>query len=127
MAKARWGQGGQTTVELALALPLVALVIGVLVEFGMLVADQARLWHATREAARVAAVDADEGHQLDAARETGLGPLEMVTDPPASLRVQGQPVEVALTYSPTGNVPLVGELFERITLTSAVTMRIETP
>ena len=123
----RRDQRGQSTVELALALPLVALVIGVLVEFGMLVADQARLWHAAREAARVAAVDPDENHQMHAARQTGLGPLEMKTEPEPNLRVQGEPVEVSLEYSPAGTVPLVGELFESLTLSSSATMRIETP
>jgi len=127
MGELRPDQRGQATVELALVLPLVALVIGVLVEFGMLVADQARLWHAAREAARVAAVDADEDDQLVAARETGLGPLEMVTEPKPNLRVQGEPVKVSLTYAPVGTVPLIGELFERISLTSSATMRIETP
>jgi hypothetical protein len=120
-------QHGQATVELALALPLVALVIGVLVEFGMLVADQARLWHAAREAARVAAVDPDEDHQMYAARDAGLGPLEMNTEPGPNLRVQGEPVEVSLEYSPSGTVPLIGELFENLTLSSSATMRIETP
>ena len=93
----------------------------------MLVADQARLWHAAREAARVAAVDADEDHQSSAAEKGGLGPLEMVTEPQPTMRVQGEPVEVTLRYSPAGTVPLIGELFERITLTSTATMRIETP
>jgi Flp pilus assembly protein TadG len=123
----RADERGQATVELALALPLVALVIGILVEFGMLVADQARLWHAAREAARVAAVDADSDHQMRAAEETGLGPLEMSTEPQPNLRVQGRPVEVTLSYSPSGSVPVIGELFEAIELTSSATMRIETP
>ena len=127
MAEGRRDQRGQATVELALALPLIALVTGVLVEFGMLVADQARLWHAAREAARVAAVDADEDHQLQAARETGLDDLVMRTRPEANFRVQGRPVEVSLSHRPDGSVPLVGELFERITLSSSATMRIETP
>jgi hypothetical protein len=127
MADVPRDQRGQATVELALSLPLLALIIGVLVEFGMLVADQARLWHAAREAARIAAVDADEDHQLHAANEGGLGPLEMVTEPVPSLRMQGEPVEVSLRYSPDGSVPLIGALFERITLSSSATMRIETP
>ena len=120
-------QRGQSTVELALALPLIALVLGVLVEFGMLVADEARLWHAAREAARVAAVDPDEDHQMAAATDTGLGPLELVTEPDPHLRVQGEAVEVSLSYSTTGTVPLIGKLFESITLSSTATMRIETP
>ena len=118
---------GQTTVEFALVIPVLALILGVLVEVGMLVADQARLWHAAREAARVAAVDPDEQHQLDAARDSGLQGLEMVTFPDPARRVQGEPVEVRLTYVPEGDVPLVGKLFERVELTSSATMRIETP
>ena len=50
---------GQTTVELALALPVVMFVVAALVEVGFLVSDQVRLAHAAREAARVEVVERD--------------------------------------------------------------------
>jgi Flp pilus assembly protein TadG len=49
---------GQATVELALILPVVALILAALVQTGMVVVDHVRLWHAAREAARAAVVDA---------------------------------------------------------------------
>lgn len=118
---------GQTTVELALCLPLVALLLGAVVEVGLLVADQGRLWHAAREAARIAAVDDDEDAIQAAASKGGLSPVEMTTEPRAIHRRQGDPVTVDLTYRPAGRVPLVGEWFERLELHAAATMRIEQP
>src|SRR5207247_8954779 len=49
---------GQAAVELALVLPLVALLLLVLVQVGLVVRDQVLVVHAAREAAREAAVDA---------------------------------------------------------------------
>ena len=52
------GDEGQAAVELALVLPLVALLLLALVQVGLVVRDQILVIHAAREAAREAAVDA---------------------------------------------------------------------
>lgn len=118
---------GQATLELALALPLVAMLLGVVVETGALVADRARLAHAAREAARVAVVDADLAKIRAAAREGGLAGISVSVRPDPRWRVQGEPLTVELAYHPPGRVPLLGLLFNRLQLTSAATMRIEIP
>lgn len=118
---------GQSTVELALLLPLIAAVLGALVELGLLFADRARLMHAAREAARVAVVDADPGAVRAAAEATGLNGLEMSVTPAPSNRRQGDPLTVDLRYHPEGRIPLVGELFERLELQASATMRVEVP
>ena len=53
----RRGDGGQASVELALVLPLVVLLLLAVVQLGLLVRDQILVVHAAREAAREAAVD----------------------------------------------------------------------
>ena len=57
-------EGGQATVEVALLLPLLALLLLAVVQVGLVVRDQVLVTHAAREAARAAAVDP----QLEAAR-----------------------------------------------------------
>ena len=120
-------QRGQATVELALLLPVVALLAWTLVEIGAIAVDNVRLWHAAREAARVGAVDADPSSIRDAAEASGLRPLELAVDPNAEERIQGEPLTIRVVYRPSSTVPFVGSLFEGIVLTADATMRIERP
>jgi TadE-like protein len=119
--------GGQATVELALCLPLVALVLAGVVEVGALASDQARLWHSAREAVRVAAVDPDVGDVEEAAQANGLDGVVLVVRPPAAFRVQGDPVTVQLSFRPRARVPLLAPIVERMTLSARATMRVEQP
>lgn len=123
----RRGEGGQATVELALGLPLLALLLAGLVEVGLLVADQTRIWHAAREGARVAVVDPDSADAAAAAERSGLQPLVVEISPPPELRRQGDPLTVTVRYGPEARVPLFGALLERVELVARATMRIEQP
>jgi hypothetical protein len=120
-------QGGQATVELALCLPIVALLLGAVIEVGMLAGDQARLWHAAREAVREAVVNPEAEDVRAAAERSGLDHLQVTIDPEPAHRVAGQPLTVRIDYRPAGSVPLVGGLFERLELHAEATMRIERP
>ena len=118
---------GQATVELALCLPLVALVLAAVVQFGLLASDQIRLWHAAREAARVAVVDPDARAALDAAEQGGLTGLDLDVRPPVGDRVQGEPLTVTLSYVPSRRVPLLGMMLGGLVLRAEASMRIEQP
>jgi Flp pilus assembly protein TadG len=120
-------QHGQTTVEFAAILPLVMLVAFALVEIGLLAADQVRLWHAAREAARVAVVNPDEAQAEAAARRNGFETLDVAITPGAVERRQGDPLTVRLAYDRPGEVPIVRYLFSGVTLRAQATMRIEQP
>lgn len=120
-------EDGQATVELALALPVLALLLAGLVEVGLLVADQGRLWHAAREAVRVAAVDPDRHDVAAAAERTGLQPLRVSIEPEPHFRRQGDPVTVSLVYEPRSRLPLFGVLLKRLSLEAEAAMRIEQP
>lgn len=93
----------------------------------MLVGDQARLWHAAREAARVGVVDPETSAVEAAAEDSGLTPLEVLVSPDPAFRIQGEPLTVSLSHRPGGHVPLVGELFDHVQLHATATMRIEQP
>ncbi len=118
---------GQSTVELALCIPALVIVLGLVLEVGLIASDQARLWHAAREAARVAIVDPDVAGARAAVDRSGLGNVEMTIQPEPRYRVQGRPLEVSLVYRPDGHVPLIGEIFGGVELQANVFMRIEQP
>lgn len=121
------GARGQATVELALCLPVVLALVGVLVEVGGLAGEQVRLWHAAREAARAAAVEADTDAVRAAARRAGLEPVDAKVDPPPSERRSGEPVTVSLAYRHRGRVPVLRALFDGAILRATASMRIESP
>lgn len=118
---------GQATVELALCLPLLAVVCAGLVETTMVAVDQVRVWHAAREAVRTSAVDPDPAAVRAAAASSGLARPRVAIEPAADERSPGRATTVVVTYPYDGRVPLLGALFERVVLRAEATMRIERP
>ncbi len=122
----RSGSSGQATVELALALPFVALLLAALVEVGVLARNHALVWHAAREAGRIAAVEPESGSVEQAARRSGLAPLEVAIDTPPEERIAGRPIRVTVSYHHDGRVPVLGYLFQT-EIEASASMRIERP
>ena len=123
----RRDEEGQAAVELALALPLVALLLLGLAQVALVVRDQVLVVHAAREAARAAAVDPTPAAALAAA--LAGAPLEK-----ERLRVElqgrgpGQErVRASLSYRSPTFVPLVGVLLPDMVLRAEATMRREHP
>ncbi|MEA2517711.1 MAG: hypothetical protein QOG16_1549 [Actinomycetota bacterium] len=116
---------GQATVELALCLPLLALVATALVEVGSIAVDRTRVWHAAREAARVAIVDADP-QTIRAAATRDIPSISVQVDPPPEARIQGEPLHVHVTYQ-RDVVPLLGAVFGDVVMSADAVMRIERP
>lgn len=117
---------GQATVELALALPLVALLLLALVQVGLVVRDAVLVVHAAREAARQAAVAPGDAGVRDAAvASSGLEP-DRLTVEVTGRGAPGSRVRVRVRYRAPTAVPLVGGLIGDLTLTAGATMRVET-
>lgn len=116
---------GQSSVEVALLLPFVALLLLAVVQVGLVARDQVLVVHAAREAARAAAVDAADGAARDAAASaTDLSPARLSVE--VSGRGEaGTRVEVAVRYRSETAVPLVGRLVGDVELTGRATMRVE--
>ena len=116
---------GQAAVELALVLPLVALLLLVLVQVGLVVRDQVLVVHAAREAAREAVVDAvPDAASRAAVASSGLDARRLTVQ----LRGRGRPgsrVEADLTYRSATDVPLAGVLLGDVRLTAKASMRVE--
>lgn len=114
--------GGQATVELALVLPLVCLLLLAVVQVGLVVHAQLVVVHAAREGARAAAVDE---HPLAAQVAVVAGaPLDQDRVVVTTDSV-GERVRVEVTYEYSTEVPLVGALMPDLDLSATATMRRE--
>lgn len=117
---------GQGTAELALALPVVAVLMLAIGQIGLVARDQVLLWHAAREGARAAAVEPSATVARRAATDStpGLRAARLsvsLTGGTAS----GDTVTATITYRSATDVPLVGALVDDVTMTAAVSMRVE--
>ena len=113
---------GQAAVELALALPLVALLLLAVVQVGLVVRDQVLVVHAAREGARAAAVDPTvAAARRAAAAGSGLPGRRLTVE----LARRGGQVEVVTRYRSPTDLPLVGPLFPDLSLRANAAMRVE--
>jgi TadE-like protein len=124
MSPRRSGDGGQSSVELALVLPFVALVALLIVQVAVIGQRHVMVVHMAREAARAAAVAEDDaaGAAARAARRAGAVDEARVT---IDMQVHGREVEVAVTYREPTDVAVVGRLLPDVTLSARTTMRSE--
>jgi Flp pilus assembly protein TadG len=120
----RGADGGQASVELALLLPVVVLLLLVVLQVGLLARDVVLVTHSAREGARTAAVDPAPGAARAAATSTaGLDPDRLQVE--VASRGRAGVVTVTVRYRAPTAVPLVGALVGDRTLVARATMRIE--
>ena len=119
------GQHGQATVELALVLPLVALLLLALVQVAVVARDQVLVAHAAREAVRAAAVDPDVHAARRAAEQAGPLATDRLAVEVSGRDGVGSRVRVVVTYSVPTRLPLVGRALGDVRLTASATMRVE--
>ena len=115
---------GQATVELALVLPFVLTLAVAVAQAGVVARDAVRLVHATRVAARAAAVGVDAGTITHAAAESsGLDPARLTM----SISSSSNTVTVTARYRAPTQLPLIGRLTPDPELHESLTMRREAP
>jgi uncharacterized protein (UPF0333 family) len=114
---------GQASVEFALALPLVVVLILGVIQVVLVARDQLAVELAAREGARAAAVAAapSTAAQRAAASSTELRPLGVST------RTNGGNVTVTVIHRNPTNVPLLGALIGSVDLSATITMAREPP
>jgi Flp pilus assembly protein TadG len=109
------GDGGQSAVEFALVLPLLAALLLVLVQVGLLVRDQVLVIHAAREAVRQVAVQ--EGERADGpglerlARDAAIAATGSALDATrleVAVEISGARVGVRVGYRAPFGVPIPG-------------------
>jgi Flp pilus assembly protein TadG len=116
---------GQASVELALLLPVVLLLVLVVLQVSLVGRDVVRVTHAAREAARAAATDDDPRAALSAALASSDLDPDRVEVEVVGREGAGSRVTVTVRYRAPTAVPLVGELVGDRTLRSTATMRVE--
>ena len=119
------GERGQATVEAALVLPLITLLLLGVVQVGLVVRSEVLVTHAAREAARAAAVDADPKAAMRAATTSSSLDATRMTVHVQGRDGPGSRVQVEVTYAAPTDVPLVGSLLGDVTLHATATMRVE--
>ena len=120
------GDEGQATVELALVLPFVVVLLLSVVQIGLVVRAQLRVEHAAHEGARAAAVADDP---VAVGRRVALAAVDdpdrtevMVT----SEQVGGEDaVRVSVSWRLTGTLPLVGSAVDGRTVQASAALRVE--
>ena len=117
-------ESAQATVEFALVLPVLVLVMWLGVESVLLARDQVLVTHAAREAARVAAVGgSDDEARSSAATRSGL---EGQVGFSVVVAVNAGVVEATVRLEERSRLPIIGQLVPRLEVSSFVAMRVET-
>lgn len=117
-------EGGQATVELALALPVVMMLLLVLIQVALVVRNQLAVQNAAREAARVAAVDPRPSAASTAATDAGLD-HDATHVSVTGGKGTGGTVRVEVIYHDVTAVPLVGPMLPDLDLHATVAMQNE--
>jgi Flp pilus assembly protein TadG len=120
---------GQSLVELVVGLPMLALILVAILQFGIVMHDYVEVADAARAAARKASVSRESDPRaaaLDAARESASGLDEGslgVEVTPEGAAQRGDPVAVEVSYP--YEVDLLGLVFQRGTMTFKATARMQ--
>jgi Flp pilus assembly protein TadG len=115
---------GQATVEVALAVPLLVIVMLFGVQIALVIRDQIATIAAAREAARAVVVADGKTNVADAAvaRTVALNPSRRSV----KVSINGQLVTATVTYRSPTDLPLVGIFIPDITVHGSATMALET-
>ena len=126
--RSRRGDGGQASVELALLLPVVLVLLLAVLQVGLLARDVVLVTHAAREGARAAATDPDPAVARAAAlASSGLDPSRLTVTTVVTGDDTARRVRVEVAYRAPTAVPLVGTLLADRTIRTSATMRVEVP
>lgn len=125
-------QPGQATLELALILPVLLLLVFGMIEFGRLYSVDLGIANAARDGARAAAVGATDAQVTDIVQKgvqaLTLTPSELgvVVTPVLASRVRGATVRVYVYYPVRIYTPVISNVIgETHEVSSAVYMRVE--
>ena len=115
-------EAGQSTVEFALVLPVVAVLALGLVQVGLSVRNQLAVELAAREGARAASVAADTtGAATRAASDTTTLPITVTA------QIDGDTVAVRVEFIDQVQIPLLGRFMGPLTHSATAVMALEPP
>ena len=124
MVRTNRTEHGQATVEFALLLPILVLLLMCVVQTALIARDAVLVSHAARVGARIAAVDPSGDAVRNAVVEaTPLDPSRLQI----TRRTEGDLVRVTVRYEAPTDVPLVGTLVGDVHMSESVAMWSELP
>lgn len=121
---------GQATVELALSLIVLILILFAIIDFGRIFHAYLTLEHAGREGARIASLGGNDLEVVEQVRNSATSlntnELGIAITPPIESRTRGTYVTVQLSYPISFSIPIL-EPFTKSppTLKSKTIMRVE--
>jgi Flp pilus assembly protein TadG len=120
---------GQATVEFAVVLPLVAILVLGVVQIAVVAREHLAVWHAARTGARAAAVSHDPvGAGTRAAlAATGLDAVRFDVTVVPTWGATGPWVDVVVDYLVRTEVPIIGRLLPDFVVSASVSMAREPP
>ncbi len=114
---------GQATVELALVLPVVAVLLLLVLQVGLLARDRVLAVHAARVAARAVAVEPDVAAARQALRQVGDDRFRVVL---SGELTPGGTATVTVTARPTA-LPIIGRVLGGAEVSERLSVRVEGP
>lgn len=119
------GERGQSTLEFALVLPLVALLLLGLFQVGVIARDRVALVHATREGVRLAVMDPSPDKVAAAVREaTSLDPSALRVELTGG-RHPGDLVTVVVRYTCRTDIAVSGSVVPDVEMAERLSAIIE--
>lgn len=117
---------GTSTVEFALILPLLLLILLGIIQFGTAYNAYLTITHASREGVRLAAVGRYSPDEVIArAPSLDAGKVDVAASPSGGVAPYGEPVSVTVSYPVEINIPFIPGSPFRFNLSSNATMRSE--
>ena len=121
---------GQATVEFALILPILLLLLGGILNFGWVFGNRLLAQNAAREAARYTAIhynDSSTDDDRQVAANIVLSRAPTINTPVVTLSVTGDTITVKVVSSVNMLTPLLSELFPdgKCAITTQCAMRLE--
>ena len=114
-------ESGQSTVEFALVIPMIAIFLMLILQVGLVVRQKILVTNSSREAARILSVENNSGKASSKVKETIKGADIQISRP----NNQGEYLTVTVSDNVESNMPILGIIFPEITVSSKTTMRVE--
>ena len=113
---------GQATVEFALVLPFLFLFSLSVVQLGSIANDQLALGHAARSAARAISLGDVTDQSANQIAANAVDDTITLSNVRIDIELGDKFAQVALSYTRTINIPIIGRLMNEVTLHSSATM-----
>ena len=113
---------GRATVEFALVLPFLFLFLLSVVQVGSIANDQLALGHAARSAARAISLGDVTDQSANQIATNAVENTVTLNNVRIDIELGDKFAQVALSYTRTINIPIIGRLMNEVTLHSSATM-----